>query len=203
MEINNINWPELKEKDYLTWRSNLWIETQKILTSYNRVELSQYNELGYFHKIHNHDEFKRRQREWQELKRVPQEWIGIGAYPGIWTAMFSPHNTFSLATPPILIARFYFKKGYFVFDVKNPSHKEILKVWLRKRETEIIDNPWKKIRNFRGECLEEIMKLYNYPYSKKFFEDNCFGVLVGYSDYIAVVIVLEDSIQEVEFSVLR
>lgn len=201
MEINNINWSELKENDYLIWRSNLWIETQKILTSSNRVELSQYNELGYFHKIHNQNEFKGRQREWQELKRVPQEWIGRGNYPGIWTAMFSPHNTFSRATPPILITRFYFKKGYFVFDVKNPFHKQILKAWLRKKE--MIDNPWKNIRNFRGESLEEIMKLYNYPYFKRFFEDNCFGALVGYSDYVAVVIVLEGSIQEVEFSVLR
>ena len=39
--------------------------------------------------------------------------------------MFSPHNTFSRATPPILIVRFYFKKVYFVFDVKNPSHKQL------------------------------------------------------------------------------
>lgn len=201
MEINNINWPELKEEDYLKWRSNLWKETQKILTSSDRVELSQYNELGFFHRVSNKDAFEMMQREWQELKLVPQKWIGRGAYPGIWTAMFSPHNTFSRAVLPILITRFYFKKGYFIFDAKNSSHNGILEAWLKKNE--IIENPWENLRNFRGESLETRMKLHKYPSFKKFFEDNHFGALMGYSDYLAVVIMLEDSIQEVEFSVLE
>lgn len=200
MKINTINWPELKKKDYLKWRSNLWEETQKILTNSDRIELLQYNGFGFFHKVSNQDDFKRMQQEWQELKRVPQEWIGRGAYPGIWTAIFSPHNTFSIAAPPILIVRFFFKRGYFIFDAKNPYHKELLEMWLKKNET--IENSWKNLRNFRGESLEKRMEFHGYPSFKKFFEDNHFGALIGYSDYLAVVIILEDSIQEVEFLTL-
>ena len=201
MEINNVNWPELKERDYLKWRSNLWKKTQKILTSVDRVELSQYNEFGFFHRVSNQDDFGRMQQEWQELKRVPQEWIGRGAYPGIWTAIFSPRNTFSIATPPILIVRFFFKKGYIIFDAKSPYHKKLLEMWLKKNET--IENPWGNLRNFRGESLKERMEFHGYPPFKKFFEDNHFGALIGYSDYLAVVIILEDSIQEVEFLTLE
>ena len=78
---------------------------------------------------------------------------------------------------------------------------EMLEVWLKRNKA--IENPWKNLRNFRGESLEERMKLHGYPPFKQFFADNHFGALIGYSDYMAVVIILEDSIQEVEFSALK
>ena len=201
MDFSSINWLGLKRKDYLGWRDALWKETQRILTISDKAELAQYNELGFFHKVSGQDEFEKMQQEWRKLKKVPQEWISKGAYPGIWTAMFSPHNTFSSSTAPILIIRFYFKEGYFLFDAENESHKELLESWLRQTGAE--DNPWKSLKNSLEESLEERMKRHNYPSFKRFFEDNRFGALIGYSDYIAVVVILEDSIQGVEFSVLR
>jgi len=200
MEGNCINWLELK-KDYSGWRSRLWEETQRVLTCSDKVELSQYNQVGYFHKVHRQSEFERMQQEWEQLRRVPHEWISKGIFPGIWTAMFNPSNTFSIAVLPIRIVRFYFKREYFIFDVQNPSHERLLNRWLKKNKT--IENPWKDLRNHRGESLEERMKFHGYPFHKKFFEDNNFGAIIGYSDYISAVIVLEDAIQEVEFSVLN
>ena len=47
------------------------------------------------------------------------------------------------------------------------------------------------------------MRFHGYPPFKKFFEDHNLGALIGYSDYMAVVIVLEDSIQEVEFLTIK
>ncbi len=203
MAINDINWPELKGKDYLKWRSDLWKMTQKILMSSNNVELSQNNEVGYFHKVPGAEDFKRMQLEWENTKRVPQEWISRGHFPGIWLAMFSPHNTYSIKShgSSIQIIRFYFKRGYLIFDRENPSHNEILKNWLEKNV--VIDNPWDILVNSYVESLRERMGLHGYPFFKKFFEDNHFGAFVGYSDYLATVIALEDSIDKVEFSIIK
>lgn len=197
----DINWPELK-KEYLKWRDRLWKETQRILTSSGKVELSGYNRLGYFHKVCHLNEFEKMQREWGQLRRMPQEWISKGNYPGVWTAMFDPFNTFSFAIPPILIMRFYFNQGYFVFNARNPLHEMLFGEWLKKNEA-IEENPWKNLINYRGASLEGRMKLHGYPPFKKFFEDYNFGALIGYSDYMAVVIVLENSIQEVELLTIK
>jgi len=47
--------------------------------------------------------------------------------------------------------------------------------------------------------LEKRMRRFGFPSHKRFFEENNFGVLIGYSDYISGVIVLEKSIEKVEF----
>ena len=43
------------------------------------------------------------------------------------------------------------------------------------------------------------MKSNEYPSHKGFYEDNKFGALIGYSDYISPVIVLTDAIEKIEF----
>lgn len=201
MVTQNINWIELKRENYLKWRSILWRETAKLLTGPKKVDLSRYNELGYFHKLSSREEFEMMRREWERSKSIPEEWIGKGIFPGIWTAMFSPFNTFSISTLPVPIMRFHFKKGYFILDRLNESHQALFLEWLKKnKETE---NPWKNLINSKKESLEERLRINEYPYHKKFFEDNNFGAIVGYSDYIAVVIVLEESIKEAEFFLIR
>lgn len=200
MEISDINWPELKIGG-LVWRKKLWTESQKLLTSLNLFELSEYNHMGYFHRVFNQSEFKRMQQEWEELGRVPPKWVSKGNFPGIWTALFDPCNTFSFSALPVMTVRFFFRKGYFIFDSSNRLHKELLKRW--KKENESKENPWQKIVDGKGQSLEEKMNLHGLPSHKGFFEDNDFGASIGYSDYISVVIVLEDSIQMVKFSVLK
>lgn len=198
MKPSKINWPELK-KNYLRWRNRLWTETHKLFTISDRVELSRYNQLGYFHKVPNQNWFKQMQHDWRQLGEIPQKWISKGGLPGIWTAMFDSCNTFSLAKLPILIVRFYFKEGYFIFDGQNPSHSNLLKLWSGENR----ENPWKKLKNCRGESLEDKMKLHGFPSHKRFFEDNDFGAVLGYSDYISPIIVLEKSIKKIEFFHLK
>lgn len=201
MVIDSINWPRLKKN--IKWRGILREKTLDALTVSNKVELSQYNGLGYFHKVPNTEDFERMRLQWENTKRVPQEWISKGHFPGIWLAMFSPHNTYSVisCTSPILIARFYFKEGYYVFDRENLSHNKIFQKWLERNV--VIDNPWDILANSYVESLRDRMELHGYPPFKKFFEDNHFGALIGYSDYIATVIILEESIDRVEFSTIK
>ena len=200
MEPSSINWPRLK-KDYLKWRDRLRLETQKILTSSEKVELSEYNHLGFFHKLDGYG-FRIRRRKWYRLKKMPQEWISVGQYPGLWIAMFNPLNTFSRTIEEtIWIMRFYFHPGYFIFDAQNPFHQSLFNKWLEKNEN--ISDPWGELKNQEGRSLKERMMLHQYPYHKKFFEEHNFGAFIGYSDYICVVIVLEDSIQDIKFLTLK
>lgn len=194
MAPNVIDWPGLK-KDYTKWRSKLWEETHKLLTGSGKLELAQYNQVGYFHKVHEQEHFGQMQREWEQFGTVPQEWIAKGKYLGIWTALFDPCNTFSFARLPIFIARFYFKKGYFLFNLNNPSHRETLSSWNDKGKK----NPWRELKNSGGEVLEKRLKFFKFPSHKRFFEENNFGAMLVRSDYIACVIFLEDSIERVEF----
>ena len=194
MKSEMTNWLELKI-DYLKWRSKLYRLTKELLTSSDRFELSQHNEEGYFHHVSNPEHFKQMYADWEREKRIPEEWVLKGNFPGIWTAMFSPHNTYSFAHLPIRIIRFYFKDGFFIYDRENPNHEKLLASWNGRGRK----NPWKNLRNARGVSLEKRMKSDEYPSHKGFYEDNRFGALIGYSDYISPVIVLEDAVETIEF----
>lgn len=200
MEGSNINWPELQTGGF-GWRDRLWVESLRLLTGSDPFELSRYNNVGYFHRVRSQSEFRRMRQTWRQLKSVPPEWIGKGTYPGIWTALFDPCNTISFARPPIMIVRFYFRQGYFIFDIENQRHRELLDKWTRENKDR--ENPWQEIKDGQGQSLKNKTRLHRFPSHKGFFEDNNFGALIGYYDYISVVIVLEGSIQEVEFSVLK
>lgn len=201
MSSDEINWKDLK-RDYPEWRGRLWSETQRLLTGSDKIGLSQYNQIGYFHRVRDPKYFEQMKQEWEQLGKLPERWIGKGNFPGIWTALFDPCNTFSVVDSlPVLVIRFYFKEGYFLFDRERSSHKRLLGKWLEKGE--IVDNPWEGLRNHHGESLAEKMKLYGYPSSKNFFKEHNFGAIIGYSDYLSVVIVLEESIQKLEFLVIE
>lgn len=194
MKQVKINWTELK-RDYLTWREELYRITKELLTSSDRVELSKYNNDGYFHHVSETKHFRLMQEDYERNKRVPEEWLSKGNHPGIWTAMFNPHNTYSRAHLPIQIIRFYFKDGFFVYDRENPNHEKLLASWNGRGRK----NPWKTLRNNQGLSLGERMESHEYPSHKGFYIDNKFGALIGYSDYISPVIVLEDAIEKIEF----
>jgi len=194
MKQEQINWLELKT-DYSKWRSELYRLTKEFLTSSDRFELFKHNNDGYFHHVSEANHFRQMQEDYENIGRVPEEWLSKGNVPGIWTAMFNPHNTYSIAHLPIHIIRFYFKDGFFIYDRENPNHEKLLESWNGKGRK----NPWKNLRNNRGVSLEERMKSNEYPSHKGFYEDNKFGALIGYSDYISPVIVLTDAIEKIEF----
>ncbi|GAF82836.1 unnamed protein product [marine sediment metagenome] len=194
MKQKEINWDKLKG-DYHLWRKELYRLTKELLTSSGRFELSKYNEEGYFHHVSDSEYFKQMRMDWDREKRVPEKWISKGYLPGIWTAMFNPHNTYSIARLPIHIIRFYFKEGFFIYNIENRNHKKIFASWNESSRK----NPWKILKNDRRESLEERMKAYKCPTHKSFYEDNKFGAIVGYSDYISPVIVLEEAIERIEF----
>ncbi|MFH1473515.1 MAG: hypothetical protein ABIE55_01340 [Candidatus Aenigmatarchaeota archaeon] len=201
MNYKEINWSELRKKS-MQWKPTLNKLTRELLTSSDKAELSKYNNDGYFHYVRIIEEnnnsteiFEKMKMFWEKEKRVPEEWISIRSLPGIWTAMFSPENTYSSAQPPIHILRFYFKDGFFVYDNENPRHRKISKSW----KTGGRKNPWKNSENIHGNSMEKRMKGNKYPSHKCFYEDNSIGAIIGYHDYISPVIVLEDSVEKVEF----
>jgi hypothetical protein len=194
MGYKEINWSELRH-DYSRWRAELYRLTRELLTKSDRVELSQHNEDGYFHHVSNSENFERMQSFWKREMVVPKEWISKGSFPRIWTAMFSPHNTYSIAHLPINIIRFYFKDGFFIYDKENPEHEKLSRTWNSRNR----NNLWKTLRNKQGENLEERMKSHCYPSHKDFYEDNNFGAVVGYSDYISPVIMLGHAVKDLEF----
>lgn len=190
-----INWRKLRKRSPYGWQTELNRATKELFTASDFVELSQYNELGYFHRVDGEEHLKQLKQDWEQLGRVPQEWISKGSFPGIWTAMFDPHNTYSHWHGPIFFVRFYFKPEYFIYDNLNTKHTRMFKEWNGKNKK----NPWKKLKNNIGMPLDENMKFREWPSHKGFFEDNKFGALLAYSDYFSPVIMLEDSVEGIEF----
>ena len=196
MDLQHINWRELKRNSYFIWRDELTNRTLELLTNSSKVDLSVYNHYGYFHRVRNIEHFEQMKQDWQNLCRVPQEWIVKGDYPGIWTAMFNPHNTYSVSVGPPRIARFYFQDGYFIYDSANPDHKNLWENWQNISQPNVWENIKCENKKSLKQKIEETLLL---PSHKKFFEEYRFGGVIGYSDYIAPVIFLEDSIERVDF----
>lgn len=198
MEYQSIDWHKLRRTSPHKWRKELWENTLKLLTSSDEVYLSDHNNYGYFHKVIEKEHFKQMKNDWKRLGRVPLEWISKGQYPGVWTAMFDACNTYSLHHGPLYIVRFYFKNGYRIYDENNQNHKNLLDNWNGENET----NPWDCLITKYGYSLKDRISYLRLPFPthKKFLEDHKFGAAIGYSDYVSPVILLEDSVESVEFS---
>lgn len=194
MGLENIDWQDLRQNKGWAWHRILDDKTLEALTSSDDVHLVQFNQLGYFHIVRNQEYFKQMKLEWEQHGRVPREWIAKGGYPGIWTAMFDPHNTYSRHSGLLSVVRFYFNDGYIVYNEKNPNHTALWENWEATDE-----NPWESIVNERSLSLKERMEQFSLPSHKKFYEQHRFGAVIGYSDYTSPVIVLEDSVAKVEF----
>lgn len=197
MSQDSLDWWEIKSERPFEWREKLAEETLNLFSDSRQVELSQYNEKGYYHKVSSEEIFEKMRQEWKDNDQVPEEWISRGKFPGIWTAMFNPINTFSRKTGALYALRFYFKDGYHIYDSKSPEKKEKWEEW-DKQDL----NPWAHLENGDGETLKERLEsgLYRpFPSHKKFYEENDYGAAIGYSDYISPVILLEESISDVKF----
>ena len=183
-------------------KSELNKETLKILTSSDWVELSLYNEDGYFHRVDSIYHFHLMKQEWERKHEIPPYWISKGYFPGIWMSIFDPYNTFTIAFPPIGILRFYFKESYYIFDPQNKKHVRMWSKWQRTKNMHR-PNPWKDLKNERGLSLEERMKDYQLPHHSGFYQDHSIGAFIGYHDFISPVLINENSIKDVNFLVLE
>lgn len=195
MDYKEIDWPQLQAKQSESWRKVLPEATLSRLISSDG--LADYNEEGYFHDVPEMHHYQQMQENLDSLGRVEPEWISKGNNPGIWIAMFHPCNTRSQWNRSLHIVRFYFKEGYKVFDGRNAEHQQLHHMW----ENNDDPNQWKDEVNAHGESLEQRLKIFRplVPTHKKFYEDHKFAAIIGYSDYDSLVILLEDSIEKVEF----
>lgn len=187
------DWVQLKASGYTVWRQELWDRTIASLKS--AVYLSDLNQEGYFHHVPDSRLYLQMKREWEELRRVPPHWISKGSWPGIWLAMFDPNNTFSRSYPPHMFLGFYFKEGYRIYDAENSDHVRLWEEYGGKESS----NPWDYQKNEAGKSLRSRLEFLQMPGNKNFFLQEKFGAIIGYSDYVAPVILLEDSVQSVEF----
>jgi hypothetical protein len=196
MSVENLDWKKIKADDYDSWRNKLDLATIQLLKSKGKIELSSYNSIGYYHRVRNPAHFEIMKNEWRRIRKVPGEWISKGNVPGIWTAMFDPCNTYSYGISPICIMRVYFKQGYYIFDPQDKNHNEFHMSWENRGET----NEWNTKFNDRGASLAKRMKELGCPDSKQFYRDNNFGAVIGYHDYVSPVIVMEDAVENLEFT---
>jgi len=194
MELENIDWNKLKQNRGSAWYGILAEKTLEALTSSDDVHLDQFNQPGYFHIVRNPKYFEQMKQDWNLEDKVPEGWITKGNFPGIWTAMFDPNNTYSKHSGPLLIVRFYFEDGYTIYNGENPDHVALWESWEATDE-----NPWESAINERGLSLKKRIETYSLPPHKGFYERYKFGAVIGRSDYISPVIVLEDSVAKVEF----
>ena len=82
--------------------------------------------------------------------KIPIDWLSFG---GLKLGMFSPENSFGLTLTPVSILRFYFKKGYRLYNRENLEHVSLWNSFASSSK-----NDWEKISG-----LIRILKKKLYP----------------------------------------
>ena len=211
-EIREIDWVNFKSSDYGTWRSTLYRETQKVLriASSEFGNLAELNEPGVYHKIPSKYAGSLL-KEYEETGKVPPRWISQGHFPGIWCALFNPHNTYSYASD-LCILQITFKADYKLFDLENPEHQQMWSAWERAAGNRAKINTWARDLNGFGRSLAD--RMYGgfglpgiavlsppMPGHSEFYREHKFGATIGYSDYMAVTIIDPECIESISVKV--
>jgi len=195
-----IDWPNLKN-NYSLWRSTLYNETVSTLKKMaaEKTDIVALNALGVFHKISISGEEMR--NEYLANPTIPHRWIMKGNFPGIWCALYHPDNTFSrVQTSELIRIQITFKADFQIFDPGSEEHMKMWKVWKSISSNSNKPNPWAEDINYCSQSMEKRMGLNCDGIDHlAFFKENHFGAFIGYSDYIALVIVDEAAIGKVEF----
>ena len=213
-DIREINWVSLKSSEYRDWRSTLYGVTQQVLqlAAKEFKDLSELNEVGIYHKIPSlHG--RSISAEYAETGKVPGKWVSQGEFPGIWCALFNPHNTYSMASD-LYFLKITFKAEYKVFDVRNEEHLKMWSAWSRAAENRSKVNSWESALNGDGSSLAERMS-YGLgipgimvlsppmPGHSEFYREHKFGAVVGYSDYMALTIIDPECIETLKVVEMR
>lgn len=161
------------------------------------LPLSELKKWGVFHKI------SRRYAdpllvEWSKTKKANAQWIANGSNPGIWCGLLHRFNA-RLGCPAPTYLQFTFSAKYKLYDPDNKEHDKLWKAWSSVKENLAKPNPWENVVNYRKESMQEQMhRKFQMPYHKSFFEENNFGACLVQWDYVALCILLEDSIESIE-----
>jgi hypothetical protein len=196
----SIDWKTLKG-DYRVWRHTLYDKTKCELETMaiEKVSMASLNALGVYHKIAEGSQIMK--TEYERSCKVPHKWIYKGNFPGIWCALFAPCNTYSFAagiSPDII--KLMFKADYYIFNPELREHQEMWLAWSSLGANINQANAWKSDLNFRSSSMaDRISKICASPNHVAFFEEHAFGAIVGYSDYMALVVVQEEAIESVDF----
>lgn len=161
------------------------------------VALSEFNTNVFFHKVHRKQHFEAMRNQWDAVKKVTMDWISKGYWPGIWTAMDSPHHTYTISEAPIYIIRFYFKSFYYAFDPFCEVHQKFWERWASRNQNK--SNVWNKTRDSQGKTLKDKTEWRKWPFHFQFYQDFKIGAVIGYEDFISPVIVNPEGIDRVEF----
>ena len=206
MDPKKINWEFLKSKDYMHWRETLYKETMVLLNAMaaHKRELSEINDVGSYHKVFEPKEgeadiYQQMKDSYKAEGKVPEDWISKGNYPGIWTCLFNPNNAFSFTIKPVMhMMTFEFNDGYHVFDGMLQEHQEMWSQY-EKNKASKVENSWSNMSNSGNSSLEKRLGQHHLPSHKGFYEENKFGAVAGYSDYMSLVIMLPEAVKNVTF----
>ena len=206
-----LDWIEIR-RTRSDWRGILYSESLRVLkaTADSLESLSSLHQHGVYHKIPK--EYGAPLMEtYLEKKEVSKAWISAGSHPGIWCALFNPHNTYSMASD-LFVLKITFKADYRVFDPENAKHTKIWAVWIECEENRKKANRWIEEKNSRGSslstrlehgmifpfCTPPLVLSPAVPYHAKFYEEHRFGAFIGRSDYVGLVVVLSECIDTLE-----
>lgn len=165
------------------------------------LPLSHLNERGVYHVL-SRNYAKPIMEDWQKTRKFQAQWIANGKYPGIWCGVMHPMHARSASAENPVRFQVTFSAKYQMFDPENPNHIRMWKIWSDNKENRAKPNLWDTAKNIQtkaAKSMTEKMDNFSLPTHKCFFEENMFGACLLRQDYIAVVIVLEDSIASVDY----
>jgi len=186
-------WTTIKN-DYGVWREQLHRHTATVLQSVcQQGDLATLNGIGVHHMMSYEwsDEWNRRKIYYEKHNKADAAWLALGSCPGLWCALFDPCNCFSFSNPerPMRFMSFQFRKGFRLFD---PKHKDHQQQWL-DYDVQSSNNSW-------SESMVAKMKRWELPWHSAFWSSHSYGAAVGYSDYLALVLIDVNCIDSIVFT---
>lgn len=193
---------------YLDWRSSLFARTQGRLQALaaSGTCLTQLHAEGVYHKLSN---------EYAAAilasgDGVPADWPCRGFFPGVWCALFDAHNTYSMAVPGTFrILRVHFRPGFRAFDPRRDEHRAEWDAWWAEpaNAAKLNEAAW-LLPTARGPTLaaklERGMGIGGFqmcpsmPHHAAFYREHGYAAVVGYSDYMGLVVIDAAAIERVE-----
>lgn len=202
-----LDWAKLKE-DLPVWKEALAKETLQTLktTAASKAPLASLNSLGIYHKTGSHAHGQSMIDEYTTKRYVPPAWIIKDPFPGIWCALFNRVNAYSFESKPFVL-QFTFKADYFVFDPFSEEHQKMWATWQSVSGNLDKTNSWAETRSGLGPSLASRMAKGSFigdiclypamPHHIAFYEENRFGAVIGYSEYISITIILPECVESV------
>ncbi len=201
-----IDWPTLRATDYMGWRETLWAETARILSEHGDQDLALLNDVGFYYAVFDPVQYRRMERDWEQTREVPDQWIIAGRDGGMWMSLFDPCNASSPINPVAKpVVRFYFKPGYTLFNADNPAH---LQLWMGN-DWDAQPNPWDRYSKGKPSLAQRLRSDLDItpesigrtpvPHHKAFYQQLHFGARLKVIDYLYVTLMLNESVEYVEF----